>query len=163
MVGMLVIAGADLRDMLRHGLFGAAFIGQSADIREPRHPSLRPELHLWREGGRVVKRSGGDIQMRARCIVIEQWRAAISAKSAGDGIRALVECGRTPRPCKGVARDADQGGEEIADCFLAHPAMADVRRVEHGGRMIAHRAALAPAGNRAIDALHAAIIPTRLF
>lgn len=163
MVGMLVIAGADFADIFGHGIFGAAFVSQSAQVAIPGHPSLRPELYLRREGGRIVERSGGDVQMRARRIVIEQRRAAFGAKAAGDEIGTLEKGGCPPCPCKGIARDADQGGEEIAHRLLAHPAMADVRCVEHGGRMIAHRTALASAGNRAIDALHVAIIPIRLY
>ena len=151
---MLVVARFDRRDVVCHRLLGRSLIGQSANVAEPWHPRLLAELHSRWEQRRVIERAGGNVQMFAGGVIIEQRRSAYATKTARNGVGALEQRWFTPRPLKRLARNADQCREEIAHRLLAHPAMADVRTVKEAGGMIANRAALAAAGHWDVEAFH---------
>ena len=79
---MLMVARFYRGDLVCHRLFGRSFLGQSADVAEPRHPRFLAELRSRREQRRVIERTGGDVQMFAGGVIIKQRRSAIAAKTS---------------------------------------------------------------------------------
>lgn len=154
MVGMLVIACVYCGDCIGHGFFGRAFFGKAADITKPRHPRFPTELHPGRKCRRIVKRANSYVEMLAGGIIIHKWRSAIPTKTPYDGLGTLEKRWRAARPCKCLARNANQRCEEVTHSFLAHPAVADMRAIKHRIRAIADGAALASTGGDDGNCVH---------
>ena len=150
-----MVARLDGWNMIGHRFFGGAFFGKRTDLAEPRHPRLGPELDAGWKCGRIVERANGDIEMLACRIIIQKRCSAIGAKAPVDRVRALEQRWRAACPFKCIAGNSDQRGEKIANCLLAHAALADMRAVKDGGGAITHRAALASTGGDDRHSLHA--------
>src|SRR5918996_4640242 len=131
------------RRVLRGGL-----PGQLEQLAPPGYAALDAVL-LGRIGlGRIVETAKRDVDPVFRQVAEGKRGAAITAEAALGGRGALVDGGLASGPGDLIERDAGDRHEQVAYRLLAHPAVADVGRVRLGVEGVAHRVALAAAGQR---------------
>src|SRR6185312_844116 len=114
-------------------------------VGDPGETAFGAEILARRHGGWVVKAADRDLHVRGVEIAERQRRAAVGAKVAAVGRRALERGRLAARPFQVGLAELRQGGERAANRLLAHAAMADAA-LGPGVEGVAHRAALATAG-----------------
>ncbi len=156
-IGMLAIARLNFRRWPGHSFFGRSGFVERRKPTEPLNPCFNPELLMrWKLFG-MIKRTHGQIDPLTFQIIIEKRGSAIRAKPACNLFRTFENRRRPARPYERIARSCNQSRKHIPHCLLAHPAMTDMRVIDHRRSMIAHRAALAPAGDGGLDLVHSGL------
>ena len=93
----------------------------------------------------IIQRTDGDLVIRIAIFAHEQRRSAGPAKSAAHNGRRPEDCGLATRPDEAICCNAHQCCAEIAECLLAHTAMANPCLSQGPSDAVAHSATLASA------------------
>src|SRR5688500_984983 len=109
-VGMLVVRGADARNLVGIFLLGRTEQFRALDVDDRRMPAFLAELETDWDQVRRVERTDGQRDALAFEILEEQRRAAILAEAAVDVLGTAEHRGGAAGPSQVLVAHADQRG-----------------------------------------------------